>query len=187
MSAIYSSAKRTRSKTMQLRYARKRLVRAIAAAKTRWISEQCRLLNNSFGTKAVWDLISKLKSGLSKTRPAAVKQMKKPDGSKCQSPAENAEVFKMHFESLYGRTSNFDPSVIDLLKQHLVATDCDYAPTDDEIKNAMKKLRDSGPGDSGLCAQAWKCLLKSEEMLRKLLSTIFGRLKMFQTNGKQVF
>ena len=174
MAAIYSSAKRTRSKTMQLRYARKRLVRATAAAKTRWISEQCRLLNNSFGTKAAWDMISKLKSGLSKTQPAAVKQMKKPDGSKCQSPAENAEVFKTHFESLYGRTANFDPSVIDLLKQHPVATDCDHAPTDDEIKNAIKKLRDSGPGDSGLCAQAWKCLLKAEETFNAMKTVIHG-------------
>ena len=80
----------------------------------------------------------------------------------------------MHFESLYGRTANFDPSVIDLLKQHPVATDCDYAPTDDEIKNAIKKLRDSGPGDSGLCAQAWKCLLKAEETFNAMKTVIHG-------------
>ena len=86
-----------------------------------------------------------------------------PDGSKCQTPAENADVFRMHFDSLYGRTANFDPSVIDLLKQHPVVDNCDHVPTDDEIRTATRKLRDSGPGDSGLCAQTWKCLLKSEE------------------------
>ena len=89
--------------------------------------------------------------------------MTKPDGLKCQTPAENAEVFRKHFDSLYGWSANFDTTVIDLLKQHDVAEDCAHVPTDNEIKTAVRKLRDTRPGDSGLCAQAWKCLLNSEE------------------------
>ena len=36
----------------------------------------------------------------------------------------------------------------------------------------MKKLRDSGPGDSGLCAQSWECLLKSEETFSAMKTVI---------------
>ena len=163
MAEIYSSKKRTRAKTIKLRLARKALTRALSIAKNDWISEQCKTLNNNFGTKAAWELVAKIKSGLSKTRPSSIRQMTKPDGSKCQTPTENAEVFRKHFDSLYGRSANFDPTVIDLLKQHDVAEDCAHVPTDNEIKTAVRKLRDTGPGDSGLCAQAWKCLLNSEE------------------------
>lgn len=161
--------RRTRTKTLKLRSARKALKQALSAAKNSWISEQCSLLNNHFGTKAAWDTLAKLKSSLSKTRPSSIKQMKKPDGSTCQTPEENAEVFRAHFETLYGRAPNFDYTVIDMLQQHAVARGCDHKPTDEEIRTATQKLRDSGPGDSGLCAQTWKCLLKSEET--------FGALK----------
>ena len=158
MAEVY--ARRTRTKTLKLRLARKALKQALYIAKNSWISTQCNLLNNHFGTKAAWDALSKLKSGLSKTRPSAVKQMKKPDGSTCQTPEENAEVFRAHFETLYGRTPDFDCSVLDMLQQQEVVNGCDEMPSDDEIRTAAtQKLRDSGPGDSGLCAQAWKCLL----------------------------
>ena len=120
-------------------------------------------MNNHFGTKGACDTISKLKSGLSKTRPAAVKQMKKPDGCTCQTPAENAEVFRAHFQKLYGRSPEYDPTVVDMIQQQAMIEGCDHNPTDEEIRNDVGKLRDSGPGDSGLCAQSWKCLLKSEE------------------------
>ena len=79
MAEIYSSSKRTRAKTLKLRSARKLLKRALSSAKNQWLLDQCNLMNNHFGTKGAWDTISKLKSGLSKTRPAAVKQMKKPE------------------------------------------------------------------------------------------------------------
>ena len=170
MAEVY--ARRTRAKTLKLQLARKVLKQALSVAKNAWISEQCNLLNNHFGTKAAWETLAKLKSGLSKTRPSSVKQMKKPDGSTCQTPEENAEVFRAHFETLYGRAPNFDRTVIDLIQQRAVVGGCDEMPTDIEIRAATQKLRDSGPGDSGLCAQSWKCLLKSEETFNALKRVI---------------
>ena len=166
--------RRTRSSTLKLRLARKSLGRALTAAKNAWITGQCNALNasNGRGTKSAWDIVSKLRAGLSKTRPSAVHQMKKPDGSNCKTPAENAEVFREHFESLYGRVPEFDPSVIDSLHQHAVAQACDHQPSDDEIRSATRRLHDKGPGDSGLSAQAWKCLLKVDQTFQLLKDII---------------
>ena len=174
--------RRTRSNTMNLRSARKSLKRALSLVKNSWIAEQCNALNNAAvngcGTKLAWDTVTKLRSGLSKTRPSVMKQMKKPDGTTCKTPEENAEVFRAHFRSLYGRTPSFDSAVIDKLQQHAVVLGCDHQPTDDEIKSATRKLRDKGPGDSGLCPQSWKCLLKSEETFNFLKKII---LEFWQT------
>ena len=139
----------------------RKLKRTLSSAKNQWIVSQCNELNNAFGTKAAWDTISKLKSGISKTRPASVKQMKKTDGSTCQTPKENAEVFREHFQKLYEREADYDSTVIDMIHQEAIVEGLDHEPSDEEIKEAVGKLHDSGPGDSGLCAQAWKHLERS--------------------------
>ena len=41
--------------------------------------------------------------------------MKKPDEKKCTSPAENAEVFRNHFEQLYKK----QPTNLDSIDAHL--------------------------------------------------------------------
>ena len=107
MASCYKNNRRMRSQTLKLRTARKKLSRAVISAKDEWIREQCKLLNdstaNTKGTKPAWDAVKKLKSGLSKTRPSAVKKMKKKDGTLCSSQEENAEVFKTHFQELFER------------------------------------------------------------------------------------
>ena len=113
--------------------------------------DQCDLLNNHFGTKGAWDTIYKLKSCLSKTRPAAVKQIK--SRSTCQAPEQKAEVFRAHFQKLYGRLPDYDQTVVDIIQQQATIEGCDHSPTDEEIRTAVDQLRDSGPGDSSLCAQ----------------------------------
>ena len=87
--------------------------------------------------------------------------MTKDNGTKCTSSAENAEVFRAHFEKLYGRQPAFDASVLDLLVQQPIITGCDHLPTDEQVEKAMKKLKNSAPGDSGLAAQAWKALAEN--------------------------
>ena len=59
-----------------------------------------------------------------------------------------------------------------MIHQEAIVEGLDHEPSDEEIKEAVEKLHDSGPGDSGLCAQAWKCLLKSEETFEVLKQII---------------
>ena len=167
MSNCLSAPKRLRSSTLKLRAARKKLAKAVQKAKNAWLKQQCTMLNdgvlNARGTKPAWDAIGKLKSGMAKTRPATVQCMKRPDKSVCKTPEENAEVFREHFDQLFCRQPEYDVTVLELLDQLPTVEDVDHAPTDEEIRDAVHLLRNSGPGESGLCAPAYKCLLESEE------------------------
>ena len=165
MSNVFN--RRTRQSTEKLRSARKSLKSAVSHAKNAWISKQCSTLSNANathgGTKVAWDTVGRLCNGLSKTRPASIKAMKKPDGTTCTSPEENADVFRVHFGNLYGRVPVYDHTVLNLLQQLPIVNGCDHIPSDEEIKAATLKLRESAPGNSGHCSPVWKCLLHSVE------------------------
>ena len=154
--------RRTRSNSANLRKARKQLKTAILDSKNDWLKKPCQLLNN-FGTKQAWDSIKKLKGTLTKIKPSSTKQMKHSDGTLCSTPEENAEVFHLHFQSLYDREGTYDPDVLDDLLQHPFHNGLDHEPTDDEIRTATFKLRDRAPGESGILPCVFKCIIDCQE------------------------
>ena len=85
--------------------------------------------------------------------------MKKADGSACESPAENAEVFRSFFEGLYGLEEVVDFSVLDDLEQLPVLHHLDNLPPDSEITKAVQRLNLSSPGKSKITAAMAKSLL----------------------------
>ena len=58
-----------------------------------------------------------------------------------------------------------------MLEQQLFASNCDHLPTSDEIKWAVRKLKNRMPGDSGLTPQVWKALTTCNETF-ELLETV---------------
>ena len=153
--------RRTRSITERLRALRKKLKETILNLKNKWIQSKCRQMNEASGkrgTASCWKTLKEIKCGLSKTRPAVSQMMTKKDGSKCSTPEENAEVFRIHFKELFEREPSYDPDVALMVPQHPVWTDLDEIPSDKEIKEACEKLKDNAPGDSGLLPQFWKAL-----------------------------
>jgi len=147
----------------RLQRARSELQAAVRDAKSTWISSQCQRVNegivSSRGTKAAWEVVGLLRAGLhGVTRRSAPAKMRKPDGTLASSPEENAGVFAGHFQQLYGVTQPLDSSVLDLLPQRAVMPGLDGNPTDVEIRRALGRLHDTGPGLSGLPARVWKAL-----------------------------
>ena len=171
MQEVYSH--RNTQTVERLKTCRKAIKSAISRAKNDWIENQCSALNNSVqkGTKDSWELLAKLRSGLDRTHTLNITQMKKPDGSLCTTPEENVEVFRSHFEGLYTTTPDFDESVLDLL-QEIPITASDATPTDEEIRKATMKLRNTAPGNSGLSAQLWKALLSTEETFQMFSNVV---------------
>ena len=166
----------TRSNTNRLRCTRKKLKSAISKAKNNWISDVCTNLNESAasrkGTKVSWDSIKRLKNGFTKPKPSAEKKMTKEDGSKAQTKEENAEVFRVHFEKLYSRPPNYNPSCIDCLTQRPVSHELSIPPNLEEIKSAIKRLKTNPPGQSGLTAQMFKSLAQDNSTLELLKNII---------------
>ena len=171
----YSSARVTRSTKKRLREARKKVKTAVTEAKNKWLMTQCKKLNEAAGarrgTKSCWDTVSLLKKGLSKVKPANERMMKKEDGTMCVSPEENAEVFRKHFETLYERDPSYDPTVLNLMQQR-EEVGCGDTPTVTEIDKAIRNLKNTKPGISGLSSQLFKALLAEEEsatLLRRIV------------------
>jgi len=166
-SALSSKIKRnTRAATIRLRKTRKELKLAVAEAKSNWILRISNKLNESAasrkGSKLCWDSIKTLKKGLQKPVVSAERKMRKEDGTRAQSPEENADVFRSHFEKLYARDQDFDSSVTDLLEGKPIFQNADMSPSKEEIKAAIKRLKNNSPGESGLTAQMFKSLSNNE-------------------------
>lgn len=165
MRLCFSSMRASRTNTSLLHDRRKRLKRAVEKAKSDWIISQMDDLNGGAnaanGFACCWDALKQLKAGLSKTRKAPPKKMRKQDGSLASSPEENAAVFASHFEKLYGREASFDWSVLDDVPQHSIRADLDEVPSDLELHGAIHHLRNTAPGLSGLKAAAWKAITAS--------------------------
>ena len=148
--------------------ARATLQTGLRAAKSDWVVNTCKQVSDGVvaqhGTSKAWKLVAELRDGLGGVRrhPAPAK-MRMPDGSLAATPEENAAVFATHFKQLYGRVPICDTSIPELLRQRPVAADLDHPPTHAETHCALSRLRDTGPGDSGLPARFWKALGSTEE------------------------
>ena len=51
--------------------------------------------------------------------------MKRFDGTICNAPEENAEVFQSHFQTLFDREAIYDESVLEELPQYHIHQHCD--------------------------------------------------------------
>ena len=98
--------------------------------------------------------------------------MCKEDGTTCLNSQENAEVFKKHFQKLYGKDPSYDNSVINLLEQLPTHEGFDSIPTDDEIINAVKGLRNKAPGDSGITPRMIKAIVNDNGLFSILKSIL---------------
>jgi hypothetical protein len=84
-------------------------------------------------------------------------------GKVSTSAEGDAEVFAEHFGALYGKNPEYDLAVLELIKQREVRLDLDGEPTAVEIAKAVKALKVSGPGCTGVSAAEWKALLSDDE------------------------
>jgi hypothetical protein len=113
-----------------------------------------------------------LKQGLETPRLQAPVKMVKEDKSLAQTPGENAKVFADHFVKLYGAEADFDVTVLDGLQQRPVQDHLGLQPSEEEVKRGLASLNNSSPGDSGICAPLWKCLLESDEGFELIMGMV---------------
>jgi len=66
---------------------------------------------------------------------------------------KKAEVFRGHFTKLFSQTPSHEDSVVDASLQLPIFEGIDHAPTDEGNHGCCKKLKNRGPGYSGLLAR----------------------------------
>ena len=171
MNAVYSF--RSHRNVTRLRNIRRKLKVALAEAKNKWITRQFSPLMCSAGSSNGnrWDAVKKLRSGLSKIKPVTKRYMTREDGTICENAKDNAEVFLNHFKKLFKRTPHYDESILDFLEESKVS---EYTgiPTDEQIKCAVKRLKNNAPGDSGIPSAVWKALLTENETFSMMRTVV---------------
>ena len=98
--------------------------------------------------------------------------MTKENGTSCQTPEENAEVFHKHFDKLYNRNATFDLSILDLLDPLPTDQSTSLPPNSNEIRTAIQHLRNNAPGESGLTAQMFKSIITDNQCFAYLEAII---------------
>ena len=132
--------------------ARSGLQALVRSAKSEWVLAQCAIINDglaSRGSRPAWETVGVLRTGLmGATRRRAPVKMQMPDGT----PGVVAR------EQLYNRAPSGNAAILKLLPQRDVVPGLDGDPSDDDIRTALSKLHETGPGASGLLASVWKAL-----------------------------
>jgi len=78
------------------------------------------------------------------------KKLANNNGKMSSNDKDNAKILKTYFQDVFNRKATIDPSVLDELTQRPVTMSFDMAPSIDEIKTAMKKIKkNKAPGISG--------------------------------------
>ena len=171
------TANSSQQNTSLLRTARKTVRTATRRAQNKWILDLSRTVNTSCtyrsASQQCWKAIKTLKKGLNNASKRKSVNLKKPDGSTCTSPAENADTFHEHFQQLFQRQPVFDRSVLDTLPQHNCIITADREPDDDEIRTAIRGLNHTAPGISGIPSAVWKALATEESSFALIRELIF--------------
>ena len=92
--------------------------------------------------------------------------MKKPNGQLCTTPEDNATVFQTYFQQRYEGQPTFHASVLKSLVSRKAVENLDHSPDGDEIRKAVRNLKERAPGDSGITPQVWKALVENESSLK---------------------
>jgi hypothetical protein len=158
-----------------LRDARKAVFRTVNDAKNAWIKERCGMLNgdsdNCGGAATFWAAAKELMEGLQKPHAPRPLVLRKADGELATSDAENLAVLAKHYAKLYNRSSSFDPRVLDKLPARAIIDAMDELPSDQAIRDALKKLKPGKSGGNGLPSDAFKLVTQD--------ATGFEELKAF--------
>jgi hypothetical protein len=157
--------------------ARKAWDKAVVDAKSAWVESHCLAISNEFVGefdygKKVWDAISKLKTGISKTKPSTDVSLKTEDGVTCKDTAKIAARFKEHFSELYGKEEWYDSTVLDSIPQHDPKVWERSTPDADEIKVAVRRLNVSGPSNIGINAAVLKAMQLHDKAFNCLVEVV---------------
>jgi hypothetical protein len=154
-----------------LQAARKQLKKLKIKAKNQWMLGLLKDCNESVlpaksdrkSAKELWSLTSKLKNGLDKWRKWEDTNLRNVQGVLAASPEENAENFKVFFDNLFNNSQKGLPTKEEYKGMMYKEADFSHGPpTMWERKRAIKGLKNTAPGRSGVPEAVWKGLLKNK-------------------------
>jgi len=147
---------------------------AVAVAQEEWIQrkvdEMNPLVTNPSG---VWNAINAIRAGLGLKSQTKVPMMKKPDGSKCTTSDESAEVFAEYFTGVFGHDTQVEMNILDKLDQIPPSTHLEDEPPPEEIARHTSKMKcGKAAGSDGVSPDLLKALAgipEADELMNNLV------------------
>ena len=113
--------------------------------------------------KECWEHIRLLQRGRSRTTKKINLKLRKPDGSLCATPEENAEVFEPYLNETFSKVASYDKIAIELMRQRNREPWkwLDNKPTREELCDAIRKMKNGkSAGDTKIPAEFFKALMR---------------------------
>ena len=113
--------------------------------------------------KKAWEMIRILERGRSSTKKHIPMKLTKTDGKASTSPKENVDVLKPYLEKCFDKTGTYDKEAILKVKQRRFRKELDRMPDMDELKAAIRKMKNWRSGaEAQIPAEYFKALLKAD-------------------------
>jgi Reverse transcriptase (RNA-dependent DNA polymerase) len=169
--AFVEYKQRGSSRTAKARFmcARAVLKREVRAAKRAWLEERTsKMPADCRHPKVFWKAAKELQEGLdgAGVTPYVPKRFADSNGVLATTDAANAEIVRSHFDSVYNRRTDVDPSVLSELRQRGVEEGLAAEPTAGEVATHLRKAKKGkAPGDNGLPVELFQALASQEDGL----------------------
>ena len=122
----------------------------------------------------MWAAVKKLKRGADKWRPWNVQNIQDENGKISTTPEENADNFQQCYNNLYdndGEEGGAADCWYDEMEQGENERDW-RAPQMFELDRAVRELKNTAPGLSGITAMMWKALITNSALREIMLETM---------------
>ena len=122
------------------------------------------------GGKLVWRCIRDLQHGRRGLVPTRSATIRDEEGNSCYTPEDQQQRWRRHFTKILNITSEFSLEELEKVKQRPVRSELDEPPTEEELENAVEKLKNGkAAGESCVVAEMLKAVCYEEEFMKCLL------------------
>ena len=145
--------------------------RAMRTAKNEWFVKKAQEAERGRnGGKLVWRCIRDLQHGRRGLVPTRSATIRDEEGNSCYTPEDQQQRWRRHFTKILNITSEFSLEELEKVKQRPVRSELDEPPTEEELENAVEKLKNGkAAGESCVVAEMLKAVCYEEEFMKCLL------------------
>ena len=120
---------------------------------------------------AIWAFVTKLKRGADKWKGWNVKNVRSVDGELGQSPTDNANNFQRFYNDLYDNDGTVGGKADEWYEQMpQTCNDREWrSPQVHELLRAVRELKNTAPGLTGIPATMWKAIVLDERLQEVML------------------
>ena len=172
----------TETNRQKYRDTRKQVKQAMWEAHNKWLMKQVEDSNMSFlpggrrgnSQQALWHFVRKLNRGTGKWKGWNFNNIQNKNGVLGSSPAENADNLKEYYEDLFAnQTADVEQAKKWYGLMEKIPTNRKWnEPTEQELKEAIREVKNTAPGNSGVTSAVWKALIENKKMTKIMLKTM---------------